>query len=399
MGVRGRISEREVHPVAVPVRERNRPLVDDPDEAGLTALVRALRPALGVGRREEEHVHPLDERAIVILDPVARALGEPIRDPTRVEPVLKASRLLVIASGHLEMMRVVRPRVHVTAPVLDEVTAALEESFELVDDPEGADGILSMLTTRVNGAYLDRAGPQVRVVANYAVGVNNIDLPAAAERDVVVANTPDVLTRATAELAVGLMVSLLRRIAEGDRFVRRRDEWEFSLEFMLGSSLDGRRLLVVGPGRIGRETARLAEAFGATTAFASRGDDLRSLLADADVVSLHVPLTDETRHLIGREELEAMRPAAVLVNTARGPIVDERALVSALRDGVIAGAALDVFEREPQVEAGLLALENVVLTPHLGSATRDTRVAMGMLCVEALRAVLLEGRRPANAVG
>jgi glyoxylate reductase len=297
------------------------------------------------------------------------------------------------------MMRVVRPRVHVTAPVLDEVTAALEESFELVDDPEGADGILSMLTTRVNGAYLDRAGPQVRVVANYAVGVNNIDLPAAAERDIVVANTPDVLTRATAELAVGLMVSLLRRIAEGDRFVRRRDEWEFSLEFMLGSSLDGKRLLVVGPGRIGRETARLAEAFGATTAFASRDDDLRSLLADADVVSLHVPLTDETRHLIGREELEAMRSSAVLVNTARGPIVDERALASALRDGVIAGAALDVFEREPQVEAGLLALENVVLTPHLGSATRDTRVAMGMLCVEALRAVLLEGRRPANAVG
>ncbi|HKY24986.1 MAG TPA: D-glycerate dehydrogenase [Gaiella sp.] len=292
-----------------------------------------------------------------------------------------------------------RPRVHVTAPVLDEVTAALAESFELVDAPEGADGILSMLTTRVNGAYLDRAGPQLRVVANYAVGVNNIDLPAAAERGVVVANTPDVLTRATAELAVGLMLSLLRRIAEGDRFVRRRDEWEFSLEFMLGSSLDGKRLLVVGPGRIGRETAQLAEAFGATTVFASRDDDLRSLLADADVVTLHVPLTDETRHLIGREELAAMPSAAVLVNTARGPIVDEQALVAALRDGAIAGAALDVFEREPDVEAGLLALENVVLTPHLGSATRDTRIAMGMLCVEALRAVLLEGRRPANTVG
>ena len=297
------------------------------------------------------------------------------------------------------MMRVVRPRVHVTAPVLDEVTAALAESFELVDAPGGADGILSMLTTRVNGAYLDRAGPQLRVVANYAVGVNNIDLPAAAERGVVVANTPDVLTRATAELAVGLMISLLRRIAEGDRFVRRRDEWEFSLEFMLGSSLDGKRLLVVGPGRIGRETAQLAEAFGATTVFASRDDDLRSLLADADVVTLHVPLTDETRHLIGREELAAMPSAAVLVNTARGPIVDEQALVAALRDGAIAGAALDVFEREPDVEAGLLALENVVLTPHLGSATRDTRIAMGMLCVEALRAVLLEGRRPANTVG
>ena len=283
--------------------------------------------------------------------------------------------------------------------MLDEVTAALTQSFELVDAPDGADGVLSLLTSTVDAAFLDRVGPQLRVVANYAVGVNNIDLRAAAERDVVVANTPDVLTRTTAELAVGLMLALLRRIAEGDRFVRRRAEWEFSLEFMLGSSLDRKRVLIVGPGRIGRETARLAEAFGATASFASRVDDLRALLAEADVVSLHVPLTDGTRHLIGAGELEAMRPTAVLVNTARGPIVDESALVTALRDGVLAGAALDVFEREPEVEAGLLGLENVVLTPHLGSATRDTRIAMGMLCVEALRAVLLEGRRPANAVG
>lgn len=283
--------------------------------------------------------------------------------------------------------------------MLSEVTAALAESFDLVDDPAGADGVLSLLTTPVDDAFLDRVGPQLRVVANYAVGVNNIDLEAARERGVLVANTPDVLTRTTAELAVGLMLALLRRIAEGDRFVRRKDEWEFSLEFMLGASLDGRRLLIVGPGRIGRETARLAEAFGATARFASRSDDLRSLLAESDVVSLHVPLTAESRHLIGAEELAAMPRGAVLVNTARGPIVDERALVEALRDGVIAGAALDVFEREPEVEEGLLSLENVVLTPHLGSATRDTRIAMGMLCVEALRAVLLEGRRPANAVG
>jgi glyoxylate reductase len=283
--------------------------------------------------------------------------------------------------------------------VLDEVTAALAESFELVDRPEGADGVLSLLTTRVDGPFLDRVGPQLEVVANYAVGVNNIDLEAAAARGVVVANTPDVLTRTTAELAVGLMLALLRRIAEGDRFVRRREEWEFSLEFMLGSSLDRKQVLIIGPGRIGRETARLAEAFGATARFASRADDLRALLAEADVVSLHVPLTDGTRHLIGAAELEAMRPTAVLVNTARGPVVDERALVTALRDGVVAGAALDVFEREPEVEEGLLGLENVVLTPHLGSATRDTRIAMGMLCVEALRAVLLEGRSPANAVG
>ena len=288
---------------------------------------------------------------------------------------------------------------HVTSAVPVEVERALVDAFELTDTPEGADGIVSMLTTRVDGPYLDRAGPQLRVIANYAVGVNNVDLGAAAARDVVVANTPDVLTRATAELAAGLMLALLRRIAEGDRFVRRRAPWEFSLEFMLGSGLDGKRLLVVGAGRIGSETARLAEAFGAEPRLAGRGDDLRALLGDADVVSLHVPLTDETRHLIDAPALAAMRPSAILVNTARGPIVDERALVAALEAGTIAGAALDVYEREPEVEEGLLALENVVLTPHLGSATRDTRVAMGMLCVEALRAVLLEGRRPANAVG
>ena len=292
-----------------------------------------------------------------------------------------------------------RPRVHLTAPVPHEVAAALGRDFDLVDSPEGADGILVALTARVDEGYLDHAGPQLRVVANYAVGVNNIDLAAAAARGVVVTNTPNVLTRATAELAVGLMLALLRRIAEGDRFIRRGSEWEFSLEFMLGSSLDGKELLIVGPGRIGRETARLAEAFGARSSFAGRGDDLHPLLAAADVVSLHVPLTDATRHLIDAETLSAMRPSAVLVNVARGPVVDERALVDALRAGVIAGAALDVYEREPGVEEGLLSLENVVLTPHLGSATRDTRVAMGMLCVEALRAVLLEGRRPANAVG
>ena len=292
-----------------------------------------------------------------------------------------------------------RPRIHVTAVVPAEVDEALRQDFETSDSPEGVEGIVSMLTTRVDGAFLDRAGPQLRVVANYAVGVNNVDLAAAAERNVVVANTPDVLTKATAELAVGLMLALLRRIAEGDRFVRRREEWLFSLEFMLGSSLAGKRLLVVGPGRIGRETATLAEAFGARPTFAGRGDDLNALLAESDVVSLHVPLTPETRHLIDADALRAMPRTAVLVNTARGPIVDERGLVDGLRTGEIAGAALDVFEREPEVEEGLLGLENVVLTPHLGSATRDTRIAMGMLCVDALRAVLLEGRRPANAVG
>jgi glyoxylate reductase len=274
----------------------------------------------------------------------------------------------------------------------------LEESFELVDAPAGADGVLALLRTPVDAAFLDAAGPQLRVVANYAVGIDNVDLAAARERGVVVANTPDVLTDATAELAIAITLALLRRVAEGDRFVRAQRPWDFGLEFMLGRSLRGARFLVVGPGRIGRAAAELANGLGAMPAFAGRGDDLHALLAEADVVSLHCPLTPETRHLVDAAALAAMKPTAVLVNTARGPIVDEAALVAALRAGTIAGAALDVFEDEPRVADELLALENVVLTPHLGSATRDTRLAMGMLAVSALREVLLEGRTPPNAV-
>jgi glyoxylate reductase len=279
------------------------------------------------------------------------------------------------------------------------VDEALRAHFELIDTPLGADGILSLLTTTVDDGYLERSGAALRVVANYAVGVNNIDLDAARARGIVIANTPDVLTRTTAELAITLALSLLRRVTEGDRFIRGRREWEFSLEFMLGQSLDGKVFGVVGPGKIGRETARLAESFGARPLFAGRGDELDSLLEAADIVSLHVPLLPETRHLIDAAALARMRPSAVLVNTARGPVVDEAALVAAVRDGVIAGAALDVFEFEPHVSEELLAFENVVLCPHLGSATASTRNAMGLLAVDALRAVLLEDRRPANFVG
>ena len=278
------------------------------------------------------------------------------------------------------------------------VDEALRGLFELVDSPAGADGILSPLTTTVDDAYLESAGPALRVVANYAVGVNNIDLDAARRRGIVIANTPDVLTRTTAELAIALTLSLLRRVTEGDRLIRARRDWGFSLEFMLGQSLDGKAFGVVGPGKIGRETARLAESFGARALFAGRGDALDELLEAADIVSLHVPLLPETRHLIDAAALARMRPTAVLVNTARGPVVDEAALAAALRDGTIAGAALDVFEFEPHVSEELLDLENVVLCPHLGSATASTRNAMGMLAVDALRAVLLEGRPPSNAV-
>jgi lactate dehydrogenase-like 2-hydroxyacid dehydrogenase len=289
-------------------------------------------------------------------------------------------------------------RIYVTGPVPSAIASALAEDFEVVDAPEGVDGVLSLLTTAVDEALLDRAGPQLKIVANYAVGVNNIDLAAAGARGVLVANTPDVLTRPTAELAVTLMLTLFRRVAEGDRLIRRREPWGFSLEFMLGESLSGKLVGIVGPGRIGRETARLVEAFGARTVFAGRGDDLRSLLGAADVVSLHCPLTPETHHLIDAAALAAMKPTAVLVNTARGPVVDERALVEALQAGTIAGAALDVYEDEPRVAEELLELENVVLSPHLGSATRPTREAMGMLAVEALRAVLLRGETPPNLV-
>jgi glyoxylate reductase len=283
-------------------------------------------------------------------------------------------------------------------PVPAPVAEALGRDFELVDSPAGADGIVAMLTRRIDGEYLEAAGEQLRVVANYGVGVDNIDLEAARRRGVVVTNTPDVLTRATAELTIALILALLRRVAEGDRFVRAGEPWRFSLEFMLGEGLEGKVLGLVGPGRIGREVARLAEPLGLVPRFAGRGDPLVPLLEEADVVSLHCPLTPETHHLIDAAALESMKPTAVLVNTSRGAVVDEAALVESLRAGRIAGAALDVYEFEPHVSEGLLELDNVVLTPHIASATRDTRVAMGMLCVEALRAVLLEGRTPANAL-
>ena len=296
------------------------------------------------------------------------------------------------------MMRGMPPRVHVPRDLPEPVREALARDFELVGSPAGVEGLVTTPTDRVDAPLLDAAGPQLRVVANYAVGVDNVDLDAARARGVVVTNTPGVLTRATAELALALALALLRRVVEGDRLIRRREPWQLAPTFMLGEGLDGKVLGIVGPGRIGRETARLGEALGMSVLTAGRSDPLAPLLGGADVVSLHAPLTPETRHLIDEAALVRMKPTAVLVNTARGPLVDEAALVRALRAGTIAGAALDVHELEPQVREELLELDNVVLTPHLGSATHAAREAMGMLCVDALRAVLLEGRRPANAL-
>ena len=314
-----------------------------------------------------------------------------------------------------------KQRVFVSRRVPAPVRAELERCFDLaVHDSErapprgellaacsGARGLVTMLTDRVDEELLDAAGAQLAVVANYAVGYDNVDVAAATRRGIVVSNTPDVLTDATAELTVALMLDVSRRLAEGDRFLRRRGEWAWAPTFMVGKTLRGRTLGVVGLGRIGREVARLAQALGMEVVYTNRTGPascelewlpLGDVLARCDVVSLHCPLTPETHHLIDRDALAAMRADAFLVNTARGAIVDEQALAEALAAGHLAGAALDVFEREPAVAERLLDLENVVLLPHLGSATDETREEMGMLCVRALTAVLVETRAPTNAV-
>lgn len=310
-----------------------------------------------------------------------------------------------------------KPAVFLSRRVPEPVQKELSTLFELhVHEPDrtpsraellagvaGRQGVMVMLTDRVDAELLDAAGSGLRVVANHAVGYDNVDLEAATQRGVVVANTPDVLTTATAELTLALVLDVARRVSEGDRLVRSSTSWEWSPTFMLGRGLHGRTLGIVGLGRIGSAVARLAVGFGMDVVYA-HGEgpyervELPELLARSHVVSLHSPLTPETHHLIGAAELRAMRPDAILVNTSRGPVVDEAALAEALASGEIAGAGLDVYEREPEVTEALRSLPNVVLAPHLGSATEEARVAMGMLCVEALRVVLLEGRVPANAL-
>jgi glyoxylate reductase len=266
----------------------------------------------------------------------------------------------------------------------------------------GADAVVTLLHDRVDDAFLDAAGPSLRVVANVAVGYDNIDVPACARHGVVATNTPGVLVDATADIAVALVLMSTRRLGEAERMVREGGTWSWNMFFMLGTGLQGKTLGIVGLGQIGAATARRARAFGMRIAYAGRRRadagleselgaemrDLDELLATADVVSIHTPLSDVTRHLIDARRLALMKPTAHLVNTSRGPVVDEAALAAALRAGTIAGAGLDVFEREPEIHPGLRGLENVVLIPHLGSATIETRTAMGVLAAENAVAVL-----------
>ncbi|SDP76645.1 glyoxylate reductase [Arthrobacter sp. ok909] len=280
---------------------------------------------------------------------------------------------------------------------------------ELLRRVVGADAVVSLLTERVDAELLDAAGPQLKVVANVAVGYDNIDVPACTERGVVATNTPGVLTEATADIALGLILSATRRLGEGERLIRSGHDWKWGMFFLLGSSLQGKTLGIVGMGGIGQATARRAKAFGMDIIYQSRREidpgvaaelgarrvGLDELLANSDIVSLHCPYGPATHHLIGSGQLAAMKDSAYLINTARGPIIDETALAAALREGQIAGAGLDVFENEPSVHPGFLELENVVLVPHLGSATVETRSAMAMLAADNALAVLSDERPPA----
>ncbi|WP_034238120.1 2-hydroxyacid dehydrogenase, partial [Saccharomonospora iraqiensis] len=275
----------------------------------------------------------------------------------------------------------------------------------------GADAAVVTLKERVDAAFADAAGPGLRAVATVAVGYDNIDVPALTARGVVVAHTPGVLTDATAEITLGLLLSVTRRLGEGERLLRSGTPWSFELDFMLGTGLTGRTLGIVGLGQIGRAVARRARAFGMRIVYTGRrraptGTEeelaatylpLPELLARADVVSLHCPLTADTHHLIDADALAAMKPTAFLLNTARGPVVDEAALADALDAGTIAGAGLDVFEREPEVHPGLLGRDDVALAPHLGSATVETRTAMATLAARNVVAVL-RGEDPPTPV-
>jgi glyoxylate reductase len=261
----------------------------------------------------------------------------------------------------------------------------------------GKQGLICLLTDRIDGAVVEAGLPALKIVANIAVGYDNIDVPAVRSRGVAVTNTPDVLTEATAELTWALILALARRVTEGDRLIRRGGWTGWALDFMLGMELRGKQLGIIGRGRIGRAVAAKASVFGMHAVFAKHDMSLDELLVSSDVISIHTPATAETRNLFDRRTLARMKRSALLINTARGSIVDEDALVWALTERLIAGAALDVFQKEPAVHPGLLPLENVVLSPHLGSATRETRTAMADLAVRNVLEVL-GGRSPLTPV-
>lgn len=280
---------------------------------------------------------------------------------------------------------------------------------ELLDAVRGRDGLLCLLSDRIDDEVLGAAGEGLRVVADYAVGYDNIDVQAATRRGVLVTHTPDVLTETTADLAWSLIMSAARRIVEGDRHFRTGKWRGWGPMQFLGHDVHGATLGIVGAGRIGTAVAKRSTGFGMKLLYAGRRNhedldrmggrrvELDTLLAEGDFVSLHVPGTEDNRHLISRRELGLMKPTSYLINTARGSVVDETALVEVLKEKRIAGAGLDVYENEPEPVPGLIELDNVVCIPHLGSATQATREKMAIMAADSILAVL-RGERPPNVV-
>ena len=312
-------------------------------------------------------------------------------------------------------------RIFVSAPLPGDAVARLAAVADVVVGKIGEgvageafagdfDAIVSMLTDRIDAALLARV-PSVRLVANVAVGFDNVDRDACKARGVTVTNTPGVLTEASADLAFALLLAAARRIPEADRFVRAGEFTHWAPTLMIGKRVHGATLGIIGMGRIGQAVARRARGFGMHVLYNQRNAlapeldralgatfaPLDAIFASSDFVSLHCPLTPDTRHIVSRERLAQMRPGAILVNTARGPCVDEAALAHALVHGPLAAAALDVFEDEPRVHPALLTLSNIVLAPHIGSADAPTRHAMSSMAIESVMAIL-EGRPAANRV-
>ncbi|MGZ4808879.1 MAG: 2-hydroxyacid dehydrogenase [Thermoanaerobaculia bacterium] len=303
-----------------------------------------------------------------------------------------------------------RPVVVLTAEYAPIAREILEPHFDIVEHPtehgrseddmitilSEADGAITLLTDPLTRRVL-ASNPHLRIVANHAVGYNNVDIAAARELGIMITNTPGVLTEATADLTMALMLAVTRRIVEGDEEVRREGRCEWEPMKLLGMGLQGRQLGIIGLGRIGNAVAGRAKAFGMRVIGTRRGESNDELLATSDVVSIHAPLTAETHHLIDRRALTTMKRGAYLINTARGPIVDEEALCDALDSGRLRGAGLDVYEHEPEVNPRLLAMKNVVILPHIGSATEEARTAMAFLAAtDVLR--YLQGQMPLHPV-
>ena len=276
---------------------------------------------------------------------------------------------------------------------------------ELVGRVKGRQALVVAALDKIDKDVID-AGTDLKIVANVAVGYNNLDVPYARSKGIILTNTPDVLTEATANMAITLILAVTRRIVEGDRLVRRGDWKGFSLDFMIGSDVRDRQLGVIGMGRIGQVVAAKAAQFGMKIAYHNptprefpgyQSMSLDHLLATSDVISVHVPLTPKTRHLIDRTAFSRMKRSAYFINTSRGAVIDEDGLAWALREGIIKGAGLDVYEDEPHVHPGLLALENVVLVPHMASATTETRAAMYDLVVRNVVSVL-SGKPPLTPI-